>query len=87
MTASRLSMLMEMEEQGASVISLIKDEFIPPGNLDENKRAAVAPGLVERKEEGDGREEKCIIHMINYVCEPIMTEEKKMKVCSSVMCT
>lgn len=33
---------------------MIKDEFIPLGNLYENKRAAVAPGLLDRKEERDG---------------------------------
>lgn len=30
---------------------MIKDEFILLGNLYENKRVVVAPGLVERKEE------------------------------------
>lgn len=44
-------------EQGATTIFVIKDEFIPLGNLYENKRGAVAPGLVVRKEEGDGRRE------------------------------
>lgn len=56
---------------------MIKDEFIPLGNLYENKRAAVAPGLVVRKEGRDGRGEggeKCIIQMINYVCEAVVTE-------------
>lgn len=58
---------------------MIKDEFILLGNMYENKRAAVAPDLVERKEQRDGRregerEEKCIIQMINDVCEPIMSE-------------
>lgn len=41
----------------ATIISVIKDKFIPLGNLYENKRAAVAPGLVVRKEESDGRRE------------------------------
>lgn len=37
---------------------MIKDEFIQRGNLYENKRAAIAPGLAERKEERDGNEEQ-----------------------------
>lgn len=42
-------------KQWAAVISVIKDEFIPLGNLHENKRAAVAPGLaVEEGRDGIG---------------------------------
>lgn len=66
--------------QDATIIWVIKDEFILLGNLDENKRADFAPGFVEEKEERkrrqDGSEKKCIIQMINYGCEPMMMTKR-----------
>lgn len=68
---------------------MIKDEFIPPGNLYENKRATAAPGLLLRKEEREmegEREVECIIQMINYVCETIMSEWRRRKGGESAHC-
>lgn len=67
-------------EQEGAVIWMIKDEFILLGKLYENKGAAFASGLVGEKEERkreqwkDGGEKKCIIQMMNYGCEPMMSE-------------